>query len=355
MNNAREPGVSLTKQRKGQHIDIVLQEQVQGEGITTGFEHYRFQHEALPEIDFEEIRTETEFLGRRLKAPFLISSMTGGTERAEQINRNLAELAERRGWSFGVGSLRAALEHPELLGSFQVRRIAPNVPILANLGAVQLNYGFGYDECMRAVEAIQADALVLHLNSMQEVFQPEGNTNFRGLLARIADLCRRMPIPVGVKEVGWGIGGGTAERLLEAGAAFIDVAGAGGTSWSQVEKHRATDLVSRAAAEAFADWGIPTADCVAQIYARRPDAAIIASGGLATGVDAAKAIALGARLAGFGRSLLRPAVSSPEELDFLAERLERELRIAMFGIGAAALGELHGTPRLIRDASTSRS
>lgn len=337
----------LTERRKSQHLDICLNERVESR-LTTGLERYRFRHQALPEIDYAEIRTDTVFLGRKLKVPFLVSSMTGGMGAALDINRNLAVMAQQRGWALGVGSMRAAIEHPELIGSFQVRAYAPDIPILANLGAVQLNYGFGAEACMRAIERIGADALVLHLNSLQEVFQPEGNTNFRGLLKRIRELCARMPVPVGVKEVGWGIGADTADRLLEAGVAFVDVAGAGGTSWSQVEKLRSSDPVGRAAAEAFADWGIPTADCLREVKERRPDAVLIASGGLAGGVDAAKCLALGAHLAGFGRSLLRSAVTSEEALLALAERLERELRAAMFGIGSASLGELRGTDRLIR-------
>lgn len=336
----------LTQQRKSRHIEICLQKQVQGERITTGFERYRFRHKALPEIDFAEIRTDSTFLGRGLKVPFLISSMTGGTGQAEAINRNLSMLAQSRGWALGVGSLRAAVEHPELLASFRVRSYAPDVPILANLGAVQLNYGFGPEHALRAVESIGADALVLHLNSIQEVFQPEGNTNFRGLLNKIGALCRRMPVPVGIKEVGWGIDAETAEQLIDAGAAFIDVAGAGGTSWSQVEKHRSADPVRCEAAEAFASWGIPTADCLRDIRNRLPHAALVASGGIRDGVEAAKALALGAQLAGFGRSLLQAAVTSIEQLEALAERLELELRIAMFGIGAASVSQLQGTSRL---------
>jgi len=336
------------EQRKRQHIDICLHERVEGERMSTGLERYRFRHRALPELDFSEIRTDTVFLNRKINAPFFISSMTGGTGQAMDINRNLAQLAQKRGWAFGVGSLRAAIEHPELLGSFRVRSYAPDIPILANLGAVQLNYGFGYEECMRAVEWIEADALVLHLNSLQEVFQPEGNTNFRGLLNRILALCRRMPIPVGIKEVGWGIDSDLAVQLAEAGVSFLDVAGAGGTSWILVEKHRSSDPIKRAAADAFADWGIPTADCVREVRARLPETLLIASGGLANGVEAAKAIALGADLAGFGRSLLSSAVTSLERLDELAERLEFELRTAMFGIGAASIRELRSTPRLMR-------
>ncbi|MNJ58126.1 Isopentenyl-diphosphate delta-isomerase [compost metagenome] len=201
---------------------------------------------------------------------------------------------------------------------------------------------------MRAVDIAGADMLVLHLNGLQEIFQPEGNTAFRGLLVRIEELCRKLSIPVGVKEVGWGIDGITAKRLREAGTAFIDVAGAGGTSWSQVEKFRSADPVRRIAAEAFADWGIPTAECIREVRAAVPDAALIGSGGLNTGVDAAKALALGADLAGFGRALLEPAVHSAEALDSLLERVELELRTAMFGIGAGSIPALRGTTRLVR-------
>jgi isopentenyl-diphosphate Delta-isomerase len=336
------------ERRKREHIDICLNENVRGTFISTGFEHYRFKHRAVPEIDFEQIRTETRFLGKRLKAPFLISSMTGGTGEAGSINRRLAELAESRGWAMGVGSLRAAVEQPELAATFEVRKYAPSIPLLANLGAVQLNYGFTAEHAMRAIEAVQADALVLHFNSLQEVFQPEGNTNFRALLAKVEELCRTLPVPVGAKEVGWGIDGESAYRLAEAGIAFIDVAGAGGTSWSQVEKHRSRDPIRRAAAEAFADWGNPTAECVREVRERLPDALLIASGGIATGVDAAKAIALGADLVGLGRALLRPATSAAGALDQLGEQAELELRAAMLGIGAATLDELKGTPSLVR-------
>ncbi len=338
----------LTERRKEQHIDICLHEQVEGSRITSGLEQYRFRHAALPEFDYADLSTASSFVGRSLKAPYLISSMTGGTGRAFSINRHLAEIAQQRGWALGVGSLRAAIDHPELASSFEVRRSAPDIPILANLGAVQLNYGFGFDSCMRAIELTGADALVLHLNSLQEVFQPEGNTNFRSLLARIERLCRRLPVPVGVKEVGWGIDAGTAGMLLAAGVAFIDVAGAGGTSWSQVEKHRALDPVRREAAEAFADWGNPTAECVREVRASHPEAVIIASGGLKNGVDAAKAIALGADLVGFGRQLLAPAAASPEALEDVTARLEFELRAAMFGIGADSVEALRRTSRLVR-------
>ncbi|MFD1957622.1 type 2 isopentenyl-diphosphate Delta-isomerase [Paenibacillus thailandensis] len=339
-----------TSKRKGEHIRICLQEDVNGAGIETGFERFRFRHNALPELSFDDINISTTWLGKALKTPLLVSSMTGGTSESGDINRRLAEVAEARGWAIGLGSMRAAIEKEELAASFYIRNEAPHVPVIANLGAVQLNYGFDWGDCIRAVEMAEADALVLHLNGMQEVFQPEGNTDFRGLLRKIKDVCDALSVPVGIKEVGWGIDGDTAERLAEAGIAFIDVAGAGGTSWSQVEKFRTTPM-RRQAAEAFADWGISTSEALIDVKRAAPATSVIASGGLKSGVDAAKAIALGADLAGFGRILLPNAAekSRAKAVETLAaqfERIEFELRTAMFGIGAGTIAELRQTNRL---------
>jgi isopentenyl-diphosphate delta-isomerase len=336
-----------TEQRKSEHIQICLQEDVEGSGIQTGLEQFRFLHNALPEIDYHHINTSTELFGKTLRVPLLVSSMTGGTERAYRINRSLAAVAENRGWAMGLGSLRAAVEHPELATSYQVRSYAPNIPLIANLGAVQLNYGFTEEQCRMAVELASADALVLHLNSLQEVFQPEGNTSFSNLLSRIERICRALEVPVGVKEVGWGMDGATANKLVSVGVAFIDTAGAGGTSWSQVEKHRSTSKALRAAADTFAGWGIPTADSIRTIRGVLPQTLLFASGGLRHGLDAAKALALGADLAGFGRSLLAYAVESEEATDEQFQRIEMELRISMFGIGASNLQELKATDRLV--------
>ncbi|GLX69573.1 type 2 isopentenyl-diphosphate Delta-isomerase [Paenibacillus glycanilyticus] len=353
MTVEQETGASVsTSKRKSEHIRICLQENVAGEGIDTGLAQLRFRHNALPEIAFEDIKLDSEWLGRRMRTPLLVSSMTGGTSEAGAINRRLAEAAETRGWAIGLGSMRAAIEHEELASSFYIRDIAPTVPVIANLGAVQLNYGYGVEACRRAVDIAEADALVLHLNSMQEVFQPEGDTNFRDLLPKIEEVCRALPVPVGIKEVGWGIDADSAAALALAGAAFIDVAGAGGTSWSQVEKFRQNDPMRRLAAEAFAGWGIPTAASLAEVKARLPHMPVIASGGLQHGVDAAKSIALGADLAGFGRVLLPRAANedtriSVEMLVEQFERIEFELRAAMFGIGAATIAELQHTNRLI--------
>lgn len=337
-----------TEARKADHIRICLEEHVGSSIGGAGFDKYRFEHEALPELDWKEVDTSASWFGRRLKAPLLVSSMTGGTDEAGRINRYLAEAAQQRGWAIGLGSMRAAWEKPELADSFQIRREAPDVPIIANVGAVQLNYGLDADACRRLVEMAEADALVLHLNALQEVFQPEGDTNFRHLLRLIEEVCRRSGVPVGVKEVGWGISPATAARLADAGAAFIDCAGAGGTSWSQVEKYRARSPLHAAAAEAFADWGIPTAQCVQSIRLQLPHMTLIASGGLNTGVDAAKAIALGADLAGFGRVLLPQAAGrdSAKAVAMQMERIEFELRTAMFASGAGTLRELAAGDKL---------
>lgn len=336
------------EQRKSEHIQISLHEQVTGESISTGMEAYRFIHNALPEMAFEDISIDASFLNHVCKTPFLISSMTGGTAFAETINRNLAIAAEERGWILALGSTRALLDSHSHGASFLMRKYAPSIPIIANLGAVQLNYGYGQRECEKIIAMTDANMLVLHLNSLQEVIQTNGDTNFNGLLKKIEQLCKALPVPVGVKEVGWGIDGVTAKKLIDAGVAFIDVAGAGGTSWSQVEKFRAEDPVKRAAAEAFSEWGIPTVDAIGLIRQANDNHPLIASGGMYTGLDGAKAIALGADFVGFGRSILKAATESPEAIIETMAVREMELRMAMFGIGAKTLGELKATKRLKR-------
>ncbi|WP_226537110.1 type 2 isopentenyl-diphosphate Delta-isomerase [Fictibacillus halophilus] len=339
----------LTEKRKTEHIRISLHEDVEGKNITTGLENYRFVPNALPEISFEDVALSGSFLGKSMKTPFLISSMTGGTETALKINQNLAIAAQERGWAIGLGSMRAAVEKEELAYTFQIRRWAPDIPVIANIGAVQLNYRFGLEECKRAVEIAEADALVLHLNTLQEVFQPEGDTDFSHLLSKIEKLVSEMPVPVGVKEVGMGIDNDTAERLIAAGIQFIDVAGAGGTSWVQVESYRSEDAARKKAAEAFLDWGLPTSESINGVREVSQKIPVIASGGLKHGVDAAKSLALGADIAGFGRSLLQSAVEKDAEALILQmDRIEFELRTAMFGIGALNIDELKTTKRLLK-------
>lgn len=333
--------------RKADHIRINLEENVQFPNLTTGFERYRLTHQALPELDLRTIDTSVELLGRRLQLPLLISSMTGGTAAAAEINCNLARGAQAAGIAMGLGSQRAGLEQGETAYTFRVRDVAPDILLFANLGAVQLNRGYGLDHCKRALEMIGADALILHLNPLQEALQADGDWDWRGLLGRIADICRGLAAPVVVKEVGWGINGETARRLADAGVAAIDVAGAGGTSWSAVESHRAPTEARRRLALAFADWGIPTAEALQQARDAAPHLPLIASGGIRTGIEAAKAIALGATAVGIAGPFLKAAAESSEAVNAALDQFAAELRIAMFCVGAGALPALREPGRIV--------
>ncbi|HXU46636.1 MAG TPA: type 2 isopentenyl-diphosphate Delta-isomerase [Thermoanaerobaculia bacterium] len=315
------------RDRKAEHIGLALERRMQGDA--SAFDDYRFGHEALPEIDFDEIDLGTEFLGRRLSAPLLISCMTGGTEIAGRINRNLALAAEATGVAIGVGSQRKALEDPAKADTFRIRDEAPSVPRLANLGAVQLNYGMGLDDCRRAVEMIGADALVFHLNPLQEAIQPEGQRNFAGLLDRMAEIARALPVPIIVKEVGSGLSEATGRALASRGLTILDTAGVGGTSWARIEAARAADLEI---GELFAAWGIETPESITAL-AGIGGLTIIGSGGVRNGLDVAKALALGATLAGMAYPFLEAATESPERVIERIERTIRELKIAMFCLG----------------------
>jgi isopentenyl-diphosphate delta-isomerase len=337
----------MLEQRKSDHIRINLEENVNFRQLTTGLENYHFLHQMAPEIDLNAVDTSVSFLGKKLQAPLLISSMTGGTEQAQLINRTLAEAAEMCGIAMGLGSQRAALENPDLVITFQVRPIAPTTVLLANLGAVQLNYGYTVEHCQRAVDMIEADALILHFNALQEAVQPEGDTNFSGLLAKVEQVCRTLPVPVIAKEVGWGFSEDSVRRLVDAGVSAIDVAGSGGTSWSQVEMHRAKSEIRRRVAATFVDWGIPTAEAI--LAARRVSATlpIIASGGLRNGLDIAKCIPLGATLGGMAGPFLKAAIISLQAVLDEIEITTTELRIAMFAIGVDSIAKLQQTDRLI--------
>lgn len=304
-------------------------------------------HLALPEINLDDVTTACSFLGHGLAAPLLISSMTGGTAAAAEINERLARAAQEFGVALALGSVRAAVENESLASTFQVRRWAPDVLLMCNLGAVQLNYGYGRDECMRAVDMTEADALVLHLNPLQEAFQRDGNTRFAGLLRKIETLARELPVPVVVKEVGWGISGDVARRLVDCGVAAIDVAGAGGTSWSEIESQRMEpDDPRRKAAEDFREWGIPTTEAIRQVRAACPSIPLIGSGGVRSGVDLAKAIALGADIAGIALPFLKAAAVSEDALRGEVARVLYGLRLAMFCIGARNIQALRSTDRL---------
>lgn len=335
--------VSTLRSRKADHIRINLDEDVRS-GLTTGLERYRFIHRALPELDLEAVDLTLSLFGRSLRAPLLISSMTGGTEEAAHLNHTLAEAAQATGIAMGLGSQRAALEHPELADTFRVRHLAPDILLFANLGAVQLNYGYGLDECRRAVDMLEADALILHLNAVQEAVQPEGDTRFAGLAGKIEQVCRALPVPVIAKEVGWGFAEEDVRLLVNAGVAAIDVAGAGGTSWSQVEMYRAQTESQKRLAAAFIDWGIPTADALLNVRRVSPDLPIIASGGLRTGLDVAKCVALGASLGGMAGPFLKAAAHSVELTVQTIQEIQREIRACMFAAGAGSIEQLQKTP-----------
>lgn len=334
-----------TDQRKADHIRINLEEDVSFKRLTTGLEHYFFMHQALPELNLDEIDTHTALFGKRLQTPLFISSMTGGTERATEINRILATAAQEVGMAMGLGSQRAAIEDDTLAQSFRIRQYAPTALIFANVGAVQLNYGYEARHLQKAVDMAEADALILHLNVLQEAVQPEGDRNFAGLLAKIEQVCRALPVPVIAKEVGWGISEQTARQLVEVGISAIDVAGAGGTSWSQVEMHRAPTRRHARVAGAFLDWGIPTAHSLRYCRRASADLPLLASGGIRNGLEIAKSIALGATLAGIAGDFLKAAVhEGVEGAVELAETITDELRVAMLCAGAANIAALSQTP-----------
>jgi isopentenyl-diphosphate delta-isomerase len=325
------------RDRKAEHIELALDRRTQASHRY--FDDWSFEHRAAPEVDGAEIDTSVEFLGRKIDAPILVSCMTGGTAVANRINTNLAEAAEARGVPVGVGSQRKALEENDHVETFQVREAAPTVPLLANLGAVQLNYGFGLAECRRAVEMISADALVFHLNPLQEAIQPEGQTNFSGLIDKMGAVAAELEVPVIAKEVGSGISGETARALVAAGIEIIDTAGQGGTSWARIEARRADDLEL---GELFADWGIPTPESIRAV-AQIPGVTVIGSGGLRNGLDVAKAIALGADLAGMAFPFLEAATESPDRVAETIDRIVHELEIVMLCVGARTIEDLKRT------------
>jgi len=332
-----------TPSRKAEHLRINIERDIAAKGIHAGFDAYRFGHRALPEIDFANVDCSTEIFGRHLAAPLLISCMTGGTPQAARINRRLARVAQQCGFAMGLGSGRALLESPDAIKTFEARAFAPDIALFANLGAVQLNKGYDVSDCRRLVEMLGADALVLHLNPLQEALQPEGDTLFAGLLERISQLCARADFPIVVKEVGWGIGAADVRALFDAGVAAVDIAGAGGTSWSEVERYRIQEPWRARVARTFAGWGIPTVEALVAARAIAPQAMLFASGGIRNGLDAAKAIALGADLVGIAGPFLRAAARGRKAAHDLALELAESLRIAMFCVGARRPLDLRGT------------
>lgn len=326
--------------RKDQHLDVVLS----GRGRharDAGFDAVRFVHEALPDIDHDKIDLGADFLGKRLKAPLLISAMTGGPARAEAINARLAEAAQHLGIALAVGSQRTALEGASSAGlDISLRRRAPDTLILSNIGAAQLTRGFGVDEARRAVEMIGADGLIVHLNPLQEACQPEGDRDWWGVGAALEALIRKLDAPVVVKETGAGLSGRAARRLIDIGAAAVDVAGAGGSNWGLIEGERATEAADRSHALAFADWGTPTAHAIVDVRRACPEAVVIGSGGVRDGLDVARAIRLGADVAGQAAGVVVAATVSTEAVVDHFQIVIRQLRTACFCTNSPNLASL---------------
>ena len=333
--------------RKIQHIRIIRRDRKTDRDMRW-FDLIHLRHRALPELSLKEIDPSTTFLGKQLSFPLLISSMTGGDHAMlRRINRNLALAAESEGVALAVGSQRVMLGRPRAEESFELRRHAPSTLLFANLGAVQLNCGCGIDECRRAVETVGADALYLHLNPLQEAVQPEGDTDFRGLAKKIGEIARKLPVPVAVKEVGAGIGPDDARLLLRNGVKIIDVAGSGGTSWSRIEHFRKDADDEDNLGLLFQDWGTPTPQALLELAPIRGRASLIASGGLRSGVDMAKAVALGASLCGLAAPFLEPALESADAVRSVIRRLRREFVTALFLTGAGSVRALTGNRRFI--------
>lgn len=326
--------------RKLRHIEACLRPDSQYQTVTTGLERVAWPYRALPEVNLGEVDLGTDFLGRRLAAPVLIGAMTGGAERSAVINRHLAVAAGRLGLGLMLGSQRVMLERPEAAASFQVRAHAPDIVLIGNLGAAQLLNGYGAAEVVRAIEAVGADALAVHANPLQEAVQHGGDTRWAGLAARLREVVAQVPYPVLLKEVGHGLGAEVARSVAGAGFAALDVAGAGGTSWARVEQ---LAQHGRVTAPDLCELGLPTAQALREVRAALPGTPLIASGGIRSGLDAAKAIGLGAQLVAVARPLLEPALDSAEAVEAWLQSFIQELRIALFVAGYASADAARGT------------
>lgn len=339
-----------TRKRKADHIRIATTYNVQARKATTGFEDVYFIHKALPEIDKDKIDLATTIFSHKFSAPIMVSAITGGTIEAKKINATIAKAVEELGLGMGVGSQRVALEDRRLEKTFSiVRKKAPTAFLIANIGGVQLAKGYAIKEAKKAVEMIGADALAIHLNSLQEAIQPEGETSFKGVLEKIGEVAKELDKPVIVKETGAGIASEEAKKLEAVGVKGVDVSGVGGTSFAAVEYFRAKsrgNAFQRKLGEAFWDWGIPTAISIVEV-AQTVRIPVIASGGIRNGLDAAKALALGASLASLAQPVLQAAVKGVKDTEKILRMLIEELRNAMFLVGAENPQKLHKTPVVI--------
>jgi isopentenyl-diphosphate Delta-isomerase len=342
--------MSTIGKRKADHLALCATDAVAFRNTTTLLEQVRLLHDALPELDAGAIDLSTTLLGKRLRAPIVIAAMTGGTEEAQRVNHELAAVAEARGYGFGLGSQRAMHLHEEATPTYAVREHAPTTLVLGNVGVVQAR-AMTSDDALALVRSIGADALCVHLNPAMELVQPGGDRDFRGGLETLARLVRDLPVPIVVKETGCGISSHVGRRLLEVGVRHVDVSGAGGTSWIAVETKRAEaagDVRAHALGEALWDWGIPTAACVASLSALGELEAIIATGGIASGLDVARAIALGASAGGIARPALQALFEGGREgADALFDAIETELRAVMLLTGSADIAALSRAPKVL--------
>ncbi len=334
----------LGQVRKDQHIEICRHENVESSDRFSGFDQVNFVCNALSELDESDLDFSVDFLGARFQAPLMITGMTGGIDKGMEINIRLARAAEQFGIPMGVGSQRIALENPRYAGIFNVKKHAPGVFLFGNLGFAQLRQKDALDQFLRAVDMVEANAMALHLNVLQECIQVEGDRAFSGILARIAEICRRSPVPVMIKEVGSGIDPLTARKLAEAGVNAIDVGGRGGTSWGYIEGLRSPSSMTHDLGTTFRNWGIPTAYSLAAVRAECPKLPLIATGGVRDGLMVAKACALGANLVGVGLPLLRAALVSEGAVVEVLKTLKRGLEITMMTTGARKISDLR--PRL---------
>jgi isopentenyl-diphosphate Delta-isomerase len=339
-----------TGKRKVEHIRICLDDRAQAKKATAGFQDIQLVHRALPETDKSKIKLATTFLGKKFNAPIIVGAMTGGTEEAIQINTSIAEAVEKLGLGMGLGSQRAAIENSSLERTYRVaREKAPHAFLIANVGGVQLVHGYGVKEVKKIVEMIDADAVAVHLNALQEAVQPEGQTNFKGVLAKIAEVAGAIDQPVIVKETGAGISAEDAKALEKAGVKAIDIGGVGGTSFAAVEYHRTSKKAGETQhyiGEALWDWGIPTAVSLVET-AQTVKLPIIAAGGVRSGTDIAKALALNADMASIVQPILQTAVKGTPETEQKLQCLIEELRNVMFLTGAEKISDLTNTPVVI--------
>ncbi|MFA5688035.1 MAG: type 2 isopentenyl-diphosphate Delta-isomerase [Kiritimatiellales bacterium] len=332
------------EKRKGEHVKIVSQNE-ETDRRKNYFDEIRLIYRALPEINLDAVDPSVEFLGKKLSFPLIISSMTGGGDKLlKKINLNLAAAAEAEGVALGVGSQRILFSAPLAKSSFDLRSVAPAAPLLANLGAIQFNIELTLQHARAAIQILEADALCLHLNPLQEAIQPEGDTTFAGLAEKIGEIISGLDVPVIVKEVGAGISAADAELLVRAGVKIIDVAGAGGTSWSRVESERTPDS---SLGKLFQDFGLPTPFALQQLVPYRDRATLIASGGIRTGIDMVKATILGASFCGIARPFLAPAMDSVAAVRHEIQKLKREFVTAMFLLGADTIDKIKNRAELI--------